>query len=568
VQAYYAGQTFSYKYHSLVTTTAERSGDKDQTQFQDISCIASFVCLATNSRGSYFKLVLSSLRTRIGVESEYDESTSDDSAEYYALPLYFVKLLDGTVTDVVSDPLDDEEGITLKTAVAQALQAQVPLDRTHSCVLIDEPVLSIDSTGYHYQYASLEQFEDRELMTTFHTEDDYIGFMDERMDEEDVKVESETSTVLCGTAVLSSYSRLSVVFNRQESLSNSDDDVVQFVSSGISELTDYATGNDESVDFGYPNFEDFVNERSLRPVPHLSPQWYKNRQSRAQKLLEKQASDFVELDRGVPTCPGDIDFCKGFDNTWTVGNSNAGIRMHLSVMAGIKKGCSTASRSYMAGAYASMDALIIGKTKNMVDAHCEYGQVNGSPMKNEIKLSLFGNTIYSKTFPYLDCIDRTIQLQKWNKEFKYSFTIVVYVVPISFYVALEISYDSKIQYTICPNGLKASMSFIPTVSLALSGGASASVAVAKAGIEVRGTISDFLDPTVYADGNLCRVGLSLYNNVSPITVGLYGYYQLRKVSIKGFKISITWGKKHNLTIWSHQWPASRQKIFDQYFGAR
>jgi hypothetical protein len=479
--------------------------------------------------------------------------------------MYFTQSSSGAITAVHAHQDDDEDVVTLKTAIVYALNT--PKYKTASDSMYS-PVGIVDPVGLHVEYVRVTPHLNRIVVDSYYNEDDVDFFVDENMDEADVMLEGSSEKVLVEDRVTSSYSDLTVILNKAENIvgSNDDDEDIVMTTMGTSHLYGYAVANNAEVDFPFKNgFEHLESDGSLRRVPRFTREWYKGRQSRKFKMKSAPLEDGLD---GFAGCPSEIDICRGFDNSWTVGNNNAGIRFSLSGTAGIKKGCKAEHRSYMAGAYAKADILVVGQSISAVDAFVEYGLVNGSPLKNAISLKLFGKSIYTQNIPNLDCTDKTIQLKKWDKSFSFGFTIVVYIVPITFSVGLDLNFDSYLQYTICPAGLKASLIYVPSLKVTLKGGASASIAVARAGIEIRGAIRDWLNPTIYVDGNTCQVGFTLYNNVDPIEVGLYAYYQLRTVKFKKLIPRIEWGKQHSLTIWKHTWGGSKQQIINLSHSAK
>jgi len=494
-------------------------------------------------------------------EDKEDGQFDEDSEQSFAAPLFFKHQTDGIITDVVASIEDDEDTVSMKTGILFGLQTSLASGSGNDY----EQVQVIDPQGSHFEYFQTTVEGETITVQSHYSHDEFLAFADEETDSSDITLEANSLRDIVGERIVRSTGITTVVLNKVQNFANDEVEAVEMTATGFSTLSSYVQGNDEEVEFPYADVEAFLNSESkLRRVHHLSPSYFIRRPPRQPKT---SFEDLDELDT-FKGCPGDIDFCKGFDKSWTVGNSNVGLRLSASANAGVKKGCKTDVRSYAVGAYANIDVLILGKTISAAAGYAEYGQVNGSPLRNGIELQLFGKVFYTKTFPWLDCKDRTIQLASFSKDFSFSYSVLVYVVQIKFTVGISFTFRADLHYTVCPQQLKASITLTPFGSATLHGGASASVAVAKAGIDIRGSLSDYLDPTAYVDGNLCRVGFSMYNNLNPISASLVGWWQTRTVKFRGLKTKVTWGSKHEKTFWSHTWAGSRTKIFDVVYGAK
>jgi hypothetical protein len=499
------------------------------------------------------------VRTSIRTGDEIEETQYDeDSEQYFSLPLYFTQLTDGSIEDVAADENEDPELIDMKVAVLYALRTTI----TSTSSSEYEQVNVIDPQGSHYEYVRTTQEDGKIIVQSHYSGEDFIAFADEDLESDMLLLDGTHHREIINDRIVYSSSTMNIMMNRAE-MANNDEDSIALITSGSQELSNFMMGNSED-DFEYDSVESFMNaKRRVKLVQKLKPSHYHRRTPKEKpvKIID------TELD-GYTACPSGIDFCKGFDNSWNVGNNNAGLRFRVSATAGVKKGCTAASRSYMVGAYANIDVLILGRTVSAAEAYAEYGQVNGSPLRNGIELKVFGHSFYKKSFPNLDCISRSITLAKFSKDFSFSYTVVVYIVTIKFTVGITMGFSATLAWQVCPMDLKASITLTPSATATLHGGATASAGVARAGIEIRGTITDYLDPTAYVDGNLCRVGFSMYNNLTNTSVSLVGWWQIKTVKVKGIKISITWGSKHEHVFWKHNWPAVRSKILDVYYGAK
>jgi len=555
--SYKKGETFSYKYNSVVRTSAEQTSNADQSTLIDTSCVANFKVLMVSSAGAYIEMIVNKVATTVSnVETTEKTQEDEETEEYYSNPIYFVHLNDGAIDKVAASDEDSEDLISFKVGIIYSLQTAVVKPSPDF-----EQVSVIDPQGSHFEFFQASTENDVTTIQSYYTEKDFVAFADENASSEYLTIGSSSSRQIVGDRIVSSQGQMTAVLNHVASTSNEDEeDAITILSLGASELSGYAQGNTEEVEFPYESVEEFMsNNIKYHEVESLNKETYRRRRPHPHKVTPEEE----QLDTGY-SCPAGLDVCRGFDQSWTAGNSNCGLRFSASAVAGVSKGCVQASRSYMAGAYADIDVLIVGFSIKAANAYAEYGQMYGSPLRNAIELKVFGVTIYKKTFPWIDCIDRSIDLINFSKDYSISYHVLVYIVDLKFSVGVTLGFSANLHYTACPQDLKASITLTPRASAKLHGGASASVAVARAGVEISGTIADYLDPTAYVDGNICRVGFYMYNNLEPVDVRLEGWYQTR--TIKHWKI--TWGSKHTHTFWHHTWAAQRTKIIDVFYGAK
>jgi len=599
--SYKTGETFSYEYDSSVVTAATQSDQGEQSTTFTLRCIAKFKVLLASTTGTYIQMVLTNVRSTItmGEESE-DGQHDDDSEKAFSNPIYFTHRPDGSIADVAAHEQDEEDVVNIKVGVLYALQTSLSQGSSQEY----EQVAVIDPQGSHYEYVSSVAEDDILTITSHFSNDDFIGFVDEEADESDLILDGTSYRQICGGRVLESSGFTVLQMNQpsysDDEQSNEDesdpesdpesepepepfpmdepwpepedgpgepikDEPVTITTVGTMKLGGYVQGNDEEVDFPYATVDAFLNAvPTLRRVPHLHPSWYAHRTGR-QPRKEEEEEDELDM---YSSCPGNINVCKGFDRSWSVGNSNVGLRLSASAVAGLRKGCSASVRSYIVGGKASINVLILGRSYTAASAIAEYGQVNGAAQRNKVELKVFGHVFYSKSFSNRKCAKTSIGLASFSKDFKFSYGVLVYVVHISFSVGIKFTLSANLVFTICPSSLKASASLVPKGTATLYGGATASVAVARAGVEIRGSITDYLDPTASVSGSSCKITFSLYNNVSPINAELVGWWQTRSVKMKGIIPQVTWGKRHEHVFWKHSWGGARKQIFSTSYGAK
>lgn len=418
----------------------------------------------------------------------------------------------------------------------------------------------IDPLGRHYEYVETSEAGNTKTIKTQFSENDFIAFSDRNMNEGIFSVDSDATHEIVSQRITVASGNMVVVFNKE---SNSLTEAgTRIMASGKYLLDTYKKGNYASIEpnLKYTNVHQFLKmNKHYKRVPYLSEIFYQRRFV----SLQEQTHKFAET-----TCPGNIDFCKSAEYTWGVGNEDLGLYFRAAALVGVTTGCTEEHRSYMAGAYVQFDILLLQRSIPAVDCYAEYGQVDGVPLRNAVSLSLFTIEFFHQDLPYLNCITNVIPIAAYNHTFMYPYNTTVYFVTFQFYVSCYVSLSADVTYTVCIMEFRASISFIPRAQVTVSGGAEASTYIGRAGIEITGSIADHLDPTVYVDGNLCRIGFKMSNIVEPFTAVLEGYYQFLQLVFRDWHIYIEMGPKHIVPIWSYTWPGRTDKIVDVYWGAK
>jgi hypothetical protein len=545
-------------YNSLVRTDAEQTGQEHQDMQFFTRCRANFEVQLVDTKGAFIKMVIDQVKTSITVGTTKEDAQHDaDSEKSYEYPLYFTHKTDGSIDDVIASDDDDAEMVKVKSSILFALSTNLASNSEEA-----SQKSIVDPQGLHYEFYTRSAQNGNVVVESYFTDNDFVAFTDEKMTVEMVVVDGKNRREVAGNKVVTSQSSMNFVMNRQSSQGNGVDGEIVFVTSGEQELSNLVQGVTlTDLAFPYKSIAEFLKKNpKMKYVPTLQRSYFEKR--KPVKTVVDQAPSFNFA------CPGDIDFCKGFEHSWDIGNANVGMRISVSAVAGVKTGCSSTSRSYLVGAYANLDIIVVGNTLPAVVAYAEYGQVGGVPSRNGIEILIFGYSLYKYPFPWINCIENTIPVVHLSKDFTFTYSTMVYVVKLDFSIGVTLGFDADIKYSLCPQDIKASITFVPTATAILHGGASASVAVARAGIEISGKVKDFVDPIAYIDGNICRVGFAMYNNLEPITAKLVGYFEIRTIKFNKLIPKITWGPRHELVLWSHTWPGLKTKIIDIYYGAK
>lgn len=558
---YQPGDVFSYIYTSHVNTGATTDPTKKPESYFDFTCNATFTVMSLDADGAFLSLVVSNISGKVeGMGGKDDLLQYDEVDQYFANPLYFKLLPDGSIIDVVGSREDDTEVINVKTGIAFSLRTH--LDEQPSDEYWTNKV--VDVMGNHNEYSTITVSGASRTINTFFSEADFSAFVDRNLDSSDISLDVKTQQVLTDGRVNQASSTSTVVLTKKATLNtvSRDDSEFQIVVSGEYNLEHYTVM--PSVKIGaadgintVPQFLSY--HRKYAFIPQFRASYYS---------AFKPAAPVSRTPIAEATCPGSINFCKSVDKTWSAGNQNVGVSLHTWALAGVTLGCGAEHRSYMAGAYATLDVVVLQKTLNVVDAFIEYGQVDGVAQRNALSVSLFGTSVYYKALPYLDCIQKTWTLGKYANTFKFPYSTQVYIVTLSFYVSVGVSLSAEVTTKICPMEFNANAVLVPRASLTLGGGAEASVKIFKIGVEFSGSTGDSLDPTVYVDGGLCRVGFKASNTFDGITAQLTGYYSIIGSKTNFNRRKIVYDKSHDFVIWSHRWEGRTDTLIDVHWDAK
>lgn len=556
---YKTGEQFSYTYSSHVELSALDSSIKDSNTYFDYTCTAKFTVISLTADGAYLQLDMSDVSGRVGSPQNHSDFSAEDAVdELFNAPLYFRLKKDGSITDVVASKTDSEEVLNIKTAVAFSLRSHLNLEESSDY----STSTVIDTLGKHTEYSQVSNKANGRTVTSFFSDSDFVGFADRNLDSTVVAVDGQSAHIIDDGKILGATSTLTMVLNKREASAHSNEDEIKIVSVGNYTLTNFkqiSQGSDKTGDVAISKF--LASHLDYALVPHLREAYYLH----AFTAVKAVSSKTIVVSND--SCPSPINFCRSVDQSWTVGDTNIGLDIHVWALVGVTLGCDEQYRSYMAGAYGTIDILVLSKTLNAVDVYAEYGQVNGVAKRNAVSVSLFGYSLYHYDLPYFDCVSHTKNLGSFARNFSVPYSVQVYIVTLTFSVNVGVNLQADLVTKICVMQFNASVSIVPKASISLGGGAQASVAVAKAGIDLTGSVSDHLDPTAYIDGNLCRVGFYAYNYFEGLRASLTAWYQIFNPIDWIKHKDINFGQKHTYEIWSYNLPSRKDKIIDKYWGA-
>ncbi|KAA6397849.1 MAG: hypothetical protein EZS28_006622 [Streblomastix strix] len=554
---YQKGEKITFEYSTQIDTVgtqqnAGRNGiqESSNTNRWQINATANFNVLIKSSKGSYLSMQLSNILMKVGSGAESEDLQSGPEIDQnFSEPIYFTHLTDGTIIDTAASDLDEESTVSIKIGVLNSLRTNEVSSSTPSQ---QYSALVIDPHGYHTEKFKSEKSGGQTLVTSSYSQDDFKSFADSSIDPRDMKLKVSNNRVIDKEHIVKSESKQDIQFNKDYGTSNvvnGPDDIDSFASvflsaTGSHRLSQTKSGkmsNEEIKSFNYKSPQDFLKKNpQYKLVKQLQKETYLNilklkaKENKIKAMNEKKRKNIVNA--AVPngaSCPYDLTACQAYNKSWQIGGSNFGVRLTANAAVGMMKGCNLdTQRSYYMGAEVLLEGMVLGHTETAADAYAEYGLISGSASRNKIHVELF---------------------KKCGLEWSFGFTIVVVVLPITFNAGVRLTLGADTELAVCPYQLSFKTSFVPSATVSAFGGAHASIAIAKAGVEVEGSIVERLDPNVYINGSTCSLGYSIVSYTDPLTARLYGWYQTRK-------LTLGWGSKHEVTFWKTSLPTVTQVI--------
>lgn len=518
---YRKGETFSYHFHNSVETKTGVDDNVPYATTVTVDLNATFTVQNAVSDGVYVRMTLSNYMVTITDENGTETIGPDASIdEYLGKPLYFKLRKSGAITDVISSKEDTQEIVNMKLAVAFALRTNLEADLDADY----QEATVIDPMGKHTEYTTVGRRGNSITVETYFSDSDFIGFSDKEVQKGELSIDSQSTHVIDNDKVTTASATTTVVLCKSTTgdRDNEDDEEsvkdIPITITGTYLLSEYTEMEDSVENDEITSIAKFLSQnRGYGTVASLRDSFYTTSFSSLEKTVAGASTSH---------CPSACNLCKSYSNGYTGGNKNLGFRASASAVVGVQSGCKAAKRSYIIGAYANVDIYIHGHTISALSAYAEYGQLNGSAQRNGLNAKLFGISVYDKKFDQLNCKSGSKSLYSNTKSHSFTYNIPVFCVTVQLTASVKFTLNASVSYKICPNQFNASATFKPSASVTLSGKASANAGIAKASLELSGTISDHLDPTAYVDGNKCRIGFKASNYLSSINIKLQAYFEI------------------------------------------
>lgn len=247
-----------------------------------------------------------------------------------------------------------------------------------------------------------------------------------------------------------------------------------------------------------------------------------------------------------------------------LGGNTVGVTFNAGYLVGTNFDCNHPNFAYEAEAEISSDILLFGHKINSFDASFVYGQNGGAPLADELKLSVFGKTLYDKKIPSLQyCVSKEFPLAKIDKGFNEDFTVWVSIVPIVFTADADLDLQLDWMYSICTNDLSASIGIQPSASFTFSGSAEVDLLILGCGTSLTATMGASVEPQAYIHGTLCTVGSDAVLNKQPLNGDFQAYYKWRHCKFIIWDCS--WGEHHVETFWSDTSPPSSKVLYNHSY---
>ncbi|KAK2954482.1 putative lipid transport family protein [Blattamonas nauphoetae] len=541
---YEVGKVYEYRYNSLTNINAENERGLIKTQGFQTTGQLSFHCMGFSGKIYVFKMTAKDVHiynNQNGVRTKIDEKV-DKFDVIFARPLVFALSKEGKITGMTVDKADTEDIINIKAAMAETLTTSTASTSNGGSELV------CDTQGRHYAHSDESSQAAGDVVETYYTHSDFLNFRDRSADTSAIQMEGKTKTVLRAGVAFNVKSN--IVYDHAGAKGTPTGDIeegnVNFMTEGSSETSLLrVTSLDTFYDIGLLwSFQEFFKRffPGYQEVSFYNPSYYNDRDFYAGEV------DFTEIDRagsaGEVTCPSALNLCKGYEASYSAGNTSFGITAHAQIMAGTNKGCDNDARNYFAGAETTVDLFILGKKYAALEAHIEYGYMYGSASRNNIEVNIFDKNVYRKTFPDMPCVRKSIPLANIKKSFPFKYTVFVMSLPVTFEVGVELGFSASVPYKYCLTDMSAEIGITPTASVAAFAQASASVAIIKGGIKFTADVTETLDPIAWISGGKCQVGIKAVSHTSPLSCEFYGFYQTRQL-----RNPLKWNDQKKASFW-------------------
>jgi len=215
--------------------------------------------------------------------------------------------------------------------------------------------------------------------------------------------------------------------------------------------------------------------------------------------------------------------------------------------------CNNPQFNYEGSAEGSATAVLFGYAQQAFDAKIVYGQENGSPLADAITLSVWGNVVYNKALPVVNCQAGNYPLAHTAPGFSVSHTLWVSIIPIVFSASADLDLTASWGWNVCPTQLSASIDVTGDGAIQLSGSSYTDLLLLRAGFDLEGQFETAVTPQLYIQGTACQVGFEVDAENQPLSASITSYYQWKECKFLFFDCK--WGNHNQQTWWSWSEPA-------------
>eukprot|EP00770_Monocercomonoides_exilis_P004366 MONOS_4346.1-p1 / transcript=MONOS_4346.1 / gene=MONOS_4346 / organism=Monocercomonoides_exilis_PA203 / gene_product=unspecified product / transcript_product=unspecified product / location=Mono_scaffold00114:78942-80566(+) / protein_length=513 / sequence_SO=supercontig / SO=protein_coding / is_pseudo=false len=495
-------------------------------------------------------------------DSSSEAATGNEADEYFSYPVYFTHCVDGSITDVTTNEDDPEESSKMKVGILFGLRTSINSQSNGDYVMNTV----IDTVGQHAEYTKTEFNGGRTIVSSYYSEDDFLHFADENMQSREIVVDGSNVRELDGTHLSKSTSVMKIVFNPMKKNDNGEGAGYTIISAnGEQTLSGFQQGNDENVDFPFETVEAFLAANpSLKPMTIVSPEEYASREIKRDYAGRTQRN--VKRPDDSEDCPTDTTCCKTFNVKWVVGDEDCGFVVDYGVFIAVLKGCSVLQRKYPFGTSMGIEVNVMseGEKTYASEMYFEYGQHRKGPYKQTLEISLFGEMLYNGLMPENCGTTDVVTLKEYTKGIGFYRWIWIFVLQLKYQKVYTVKTSATVEYDLCLANVKTKFAYYPKFTYTAKAAHEASVGLARAGIELKGTIVDNWKPQFDSDIQTCTFNARLVHEQEPYQSSLVGWYQTRV--IKGW--SLKWGTKHTHTFWSHSKPGKTEVLHEASYNPR
>jgi hypothetical protein len=255
-------------------------------------------------------------------------------------------------------------------------------------------------------------------------------------------------------------------------------------------------------------------------------------------------------------------FNESWSSNFTLGGSEISAQFTGLLFAGTNFDCNQEYFNYEAEALATSTLNFFEWSKEALDAEAIYGKENGEVVGNEIYFRVWDDVIYDQRIPLVDCSLHTYPIFHVQKGVDVSYTIWIYVIPVTLTASASATFDISWAWQICDSQLSAMIELIPDATITVDASSEIYLLIVKAGIDFTGSFNMDIKPQAYIDGSECTVGFDVLLQTSPANeVDLSTYYQWHSCTLWIFDCH--WDSPNTQTWYQWRYPVQNKVLIKE-----
>jgi len=259
----------------------------------------------------------------------------------------------------------------------------------------------------------------------------------------------------------------------------------------------------------------------------------------------------------------DYPFNKSFAKDLTIGGKITEVVFSGELFAGTNFNCKQPTFNYEGLAQVQATGTLFGESKQAFLAKAIYGKDNQQPLADVLQLTVWGDVIYQKNIPRVDCSVHTYPLFHSAPGFSVSYTLWVSVVPVVFSASMSLGLGLSWGWQVCDGDLSAMVELIPTGTLTADGSVTVDLLLLRAGFELSASFNERVTPQLYIHGSECQVGFDVEQYSTPMTAKFDSFFMWRECKFLFFDCH--WGTHNEHVWWGWSLPVQQHTLFNQAY---